>query len=82
LSSEGCNLSRSTVTPLYWCDELTVNPAKPSFILINPISKLGSDAFILNYNNESITRNQVVKNLGVTIDECLNWKNNIYLEKA
>jgi len=66
-----------------WCDsnELVINPAK-SFILINPTSKLSNNTFILNYNSEPITRNQVVKYLGVSIDESLSWKNHIInLEK-
>ena len=62
-----------------WCDsnELTINPSKSSFMLIRPTSKPKSeeDVITLHYNNTQIIRTTVVKYLGVTLDDSLNFEN-------
>ena len=62
-----------------WCDsnELTINPSKSTFILIRPNlkPKLEYDVITLYYNNTQIIKTTVVKYLGVTLDDSLNFKN-------
>ena len=64
-----------------WCDsnELTINPSKSSFMLIRPTSKPKSeeDVITLHYNNTQIIRTTVVKYLGVTLDDSLNFENHL-----
>ena len=64
-----------------WCDsnELTINPSKSTFMLIRPNSKpkLEEDVITLYYNNTQIIRTTVVKYLGVTLDDSLNFKNHL-----
>ena len=65
-----------------WCDsnELTINPSKSTFILIRPNSKpkLVEDVITSYYNNtQIIIKTTVVKYLGVTLDDSLNFKNHL-----